>query len=199
MTVHREPHPRPGTIGLSRIGGTLGFLIALGQALTGDWSYWTHAFIVIDERTVLQAMPKGAELAPLEPYLAPGKAVFLHGWPELDEYQRYALPYIAEDLEGTPYGFLDYVSLALLGIGIRPKALRRRVADSGHMICSQLVDHVHLRLGAHLFTDGRPSQDVTPGDLLIRFVQAHSEQGPSAHPPHTGSTEDTPTYTPDTR
>jgi hypothetical protein len=39
------------------------------------------------------------------------------------------------------------------------------IADSGHLICSQLVDLCYLRAGAHLFDDGRLPGDVTPGDL----------------------------------
>jgi cell wall-associated NlpC family hydrolase len=56
-------------------------------------------------------------------------------------------------------------ALALLRLGVRPKWLTRYVADKGRLICSQLVDEAYRLGGIHLFNDGRPSQDVTPGDL----------------------------------
>jgi hypothetical protein len=40
--------PKPGTIGLSIIGGFGGKLINVGQALHGDPSGWTHAFVVVE-------------------------------------------------------------------------------------------------------------------------------------------------------
>lgn len=170
--------PAPGTIGLSRIGGTLGWWISAGQALSGDPSQWTHAFLVLDETTVIEAQPHGARIVPLAPYLAPDAAVFLHAWPRLDANQVMRLRAEAHRLVGTPYSFLDYLSLAALALGTRPRWLQTYVAASGHMICSQLVDHLMCTVGAHLFDDGRPSQDVTPGDLCIAYVKALSVAGP---------------------
>jgi hypothetical protein len=175
--------PNPGTIGLSRIGGALGCWISAGQALSGDPSQWTHAFVVLDQDSVIEAQPKGATRAPLAPYLARDAAVFLHGWPLLDDSQIAMLRQEAERLLGTPYSFLDYLSLATLALGIRPNWLRQYVASTGHMICSQLVDHLMCRVGAHLFDDGRPPQDVTPGDICTAYVRALSLAGP-AFPAH---------------
>jgi hypothetical protein len=169
--------PAPGTIGLSRIGGTLGWWICAGQALSGDASAWTHAFLVLDDRTVIEAQPSGAALAPLEPYLAHDAAVFLHRWPRLSPDQTALLRAEARRLIGTPYSFLDYLSLAALALHARPQWLKRYVASTGHMICSQLVDHLMCTVGARLFDDGRAAQDVTPGDLLNAYVRAVSLAG----------------------
>jgi hypothetical protein len=183
--------PPPGSFGLSRIGGLTGALVAAGQAVLWDGSRYTHAFVV-----VVQAMPSGAELAPLADYVARsgpgGDVVFTdtpvqlevqrfaswvndEGWPRRREVcvdpeafernLRQAISAHARELVGTPYSFADYLALAAVRLGLPSRALRRYVAASGRMICSQLVDAVYCRSDVHLFTDGRPSMDVTPGDL----------------------------------
>jgi hypothetical protein len=60
---------------------------------------------------------------------------------------------------------LDYAALGLWHYGIRAPWLRRRIQDSGHMICSQMTDHLLCKVGFHLFDDGRLPQDVTPGAI----------------------------------
>ena len=77
----------------------------------------------------------------------------------------------ARELVGTPYSFLDYLSLALLHAGFRKWGswARNRVTSSGHMICSQLVDAALTDTGFHVFEDGRLPQDVTPGALFRRL------------------------------
>lgn len=156
----------PGQFGLSIIGGATGFGVWLGQAVIGDRSRWTHAFLVLDDRTVVEAMPSGARLAPLEPYrkaAAAGRAVFSNL--TLTDRQRAAVVEAGRNFAGTPYSFLDYGSLALERLRIRPRWVQRRVESSGRMICSQLVDRCYDVAGVHLFDDGRPHGDVTPGDL----------------------------------
>lgn len=167
--------PKPGTIGLCKIDGWVGRGIVLGQALSGDASGWSHAFLVVDGLKVIQAMPGGAEWASLDWYMQPGHAVFLPGWPDLSDTQRAFIPEVAAKLIGTPYSFLDYASLAALALQIPVPFTRRRVESSGHMICSQLVDEVFRRVGVQLFDDGRLPQDVTPGDIHQRWTQALSE------------------------
>jgi hypothetical protein len=49
---------------------------------------------------------------------------------------------------------------------MRPQWLKSYVANSRHMICSQLVDQVYFAAGVHLFDDGRIDGDVTPADLV---------------------------------
>lgn len=159
--------PQPGDFGLSTIGGWLGFWINIGQALARSASRYTHAFIVLDDETVLEAMPGGARIVPLSNYL--GRAVF-SDVPLTDE-QRRAIVNEARALEGTPYSFLDYLSLALLHWKIRPDWLKNYIESSGHQICSQLVDFCWMRGGFHIFKDNRLPQDVMPGDLANWLIE----------------------------
>lgn len=156
---------RYGDIGLARIKGFVGWAIQIGQWLNGDGSRWTHAFIVGRDGVIYQAEPGGASAAPLDTYA--GRAVFVH--PELTSDQRGRVVAAAKDLLGTPYSFLDYLSIALHRFHIRPAFVERYVASTRHMICSQLADTAYARAGVHLFDDGRLSQDVTPGDLARLF------------------------------
>lgn len=162
-------HPMPGDIGLVRIPGYMGWLIAFGQLLLGDASKYTHAFIVIDDHRSISASPGGAGWDNLTTYISLG-AAFGRNVP-LTLNQRLRIVTEATALLGTPYSFLDYVAIALHRFKIRPKFIEKRVTDSGHMICSQLVDQCYLRAGIHLFADGRLSQDVTPGDLANILIE----------------------------
>lgn len=153
---------KPGDIGLTRIGGVLGFFVSLGQHLAGDSSRYTHAYIVLDDNTVIAAQPGGARIDPLSDY--DNKSVYLQR--DLTDEQRATIVYEARSLEGLHYSFLDYLAIALARFGIKPKWLQNFIANKGHMICSQLCDEVYRRAGIHLFNDGRLPQEVTPGDLL---------------------------------
>ena len=153
---------KPGDIGLTKIGGILGWFVSLGQHLTGDSSRYTHAYIVLDDSTVLAAQPGGARIDPLENYK--NKAVYIQL--DLTDDQRRQIVIEARKLVGVPYSFLDYLAIALLHWGFKPRWLRSYIKNKGHMICSQLVDEVYRRVGINLFNDGREPQDVTPGDLL---------------------------------
>lgn len=155
--------PRPGDIGLTQIGAPLGFFVTLGQWMNGDLSSYTHAFIYLGGGKVLEAQPGGARISPLARYT--GKYIRWSKWVPLTNEHRANILTEALDLEGTPYSFADYAALALVRLHVRPKKLLNYVASSNHMICSQLVDYVYCKVGVHLFDDGRPSQDVTPGDL----------------------------------
>jgi hypothetical protein len=171
--------PPAGTIGLTHVAGLLHPAIRLGQAAAGDWSQWTHAFVVIDRDEMFEARPGGARIVALDRYLA-GRVAYdvpvfwLYGWPKATPAQISDLAAMARTLVGTPYGWADYASLALLGAGLQPKWLRKRVADSGRLICSQAVDELFLRVGVHLFDDGRQAGDVTPGDLADGYAEAMS-------------------------
>ena len=162
--------PQPGDIGLVRIPGYVGWLIAFGQLLLGDASKYTHAFIVIDDKHSISASPGGAGWDNLDTYISHG-AAFGRNIPLTSE-QRELIVESAVLLLGTPYSFLDYLAIGLHRFKIRPKFIEKRVTDSGHMICSQLVDQCYLRAGIHLFEDGRLSQDVTPGDIANVLIEA---------------------------
>lgn len=98
---------------------------------------------------------------------------------------RSAVVFAAHELVGTPYSFLDYLALALWHLWLwwrehmmKPDTpqgrsllyrvamlVRRRVEDSGHLICSAFADRVYDHAGVHLYDDDRLSGDVTPSDL----------------------------------
>jgi uncharacterized protein YycO len=135
----------------------------------GDGAPIQHAFVYVGEGQIVQAMPGGAELIRLEEANEP--YVWSTGKIPLTSEQRSRISAAAIWMVGTPYSFLDYASIALAHYRIRPRWVRDFVADSDHLICSQLVDEAYLRAGVHLFNDGRLPGDVTPGDLW-KLLQA---------------------------
>lgn len=161
-----------GQFGLSTISGRAGWWVGLGQFLIGDASRFSHAFVCVGNGEVVEAMPGGADLTPLSYYTeGPKAAVTVFSDLDLTDDQRITIAATARALINTPYNFLDYLVIALDHWGIRPKRLRKYMADRGHLICSQLVDLCFLRAGVHLF-EGVDPGDVSPGDLadyLIRY------------------------------
>lgn len=170
--MHASPHPEPGTFGLARIGGFSGVLVSLGQWIIGDASRYTHAFIVLDDETVMEAEPAGARVSPLPGVLSRQPIAFSWAIP-LTEEQRARIVREARACEGVRYGFTAYLHLALSRFGIRSGWLIRRLEHDGRMICSQLVDAVYARAGVHLFDDGRAPFDVTPGDLANLLIERY--------------------------
>jgi uncharacterized protein YycO len=157
--------PFAGDFGLSIMPGFAGFLVRIGQAVIGDTTKYTHAWLVIDDYgTVVEAYPGGARLTHVDVYR--GQDVYYHRSYYLTDRQRDQIRFIGRHFVGTPYSFLDYAYLSLAFFKIKPAWLKRRVADTGHMICSQLVDEALRRAGHHIFNDGRIPQDITPGDLF---------------------------------
>lgn len=157
-------NPKPGDIGLSQSDGLFGKFILKAQALLGDWAIYTHAFIYIGDGLVVEAMPRGAQIDDSAKYdFAHTKTVYAQL--DLTAVQRHDIVLQALKLVGTPYSFLDFLALGLTHYKIKPGWVRRRVQNSGHMICSQLVTEAYRRAGIELFPDKRLSQDVTPGDL----------------------------------
>jgi hypothetical protein len=155
--------PQPGDFALTKISGITGAFINAGQYLIGDGAPVQHAYVYVGGRMIVQAMPGGAELIHLEDANEP--VVWSTGRIVLTPEERTRIILAAHDLVNTPYSFLDYASIALAHYRIRPRWVRDFVADSDHLICSQLVDEAYLRAGVHLFDDGRLPGDVTPGDL----------------------------------
>ncbi|MEU1074321.1 MULTISPECIES: hypothetical protein [unclassified Streptomyces] len=159
--------PTPGDFALTRISGVTGRLISAGQALVGDRAPVQHAYVYVGAGWIVQAMPGGAELIPLEAASVP--VLWSTGLIPLTAAERIRICGAARRLVGTPYSFLDYASIGLAHWHIRPRWLRDYVADSRHLICSQLVDVAYETAGVRLFTDGRIPGDVTPGDLWRRL------------------------------
>ena len=159
---------KPGDIYLTQIRGLGGFFIRLGQLVAGDASRYTHAGVVLDDGTAIEADPRGARYFPLDEverrriqYRIP---LAFTAWDLTDE-KRAEIVAAGRRYHGVPYNFLDYLSIGLATFNLRPKWLAHFVNNTGHMICSQLVDQVYQDAGVHIFNDGRLPGDVTPGDL----------------------------------
>lgn len=172
--------PQPGDFFLVPMEGRVGFLIRLGQWLNGDgWRKIQHAGILLDDGLTVEAMPGGAILGRIARY-NPETVVWsdfevVGSGPDYDgpvsDLERVAIIYAAEGYVGVPYSFLDYVGLALARFRLRPRWLKRYIASTGHMICSQLVDQCYQDAGLQLFRDGRIPGDVTPADLFNVLVK----------------------------
>lgn len=174
-----------GDIGFTVIAGRVGGMISLGQGLIDvvnlvrgrdvEQSWFSHAYIVVhrsaDEdgpyATILEAMPNGARTVILRGTDRIGRGYGYARLPLTNE-QRIRIMVESADHIGVPYSFVDYLSIALLHLGLPRKLTAGYVRDSGHMICSQLVDYALCQSGFHVFDDGRVSQDVTPGALFHR-------------------------------
>lgn len=154
--------PQPGDIGLAKITGIVGKLIWAGQYIYGEGGPWTHAFVVLENGTLIEAEPGGARIVPISEY---NKQItgFL-SLPLTDE-QRARIVELAKTYEGTPYSFLDYAAMFLYRLRIRLPGIRRRVESSGHLICSQLADKMEQDVNFQLFDDGRWNGYVSPGGL----------------------------------
>src|ERR1700722_754718 len=162
--------PRPGDIGLSHIAGTTGRMIRFAQWLDGvGFEDFEHAFVVTDERgpggkpMIVQAEPGGAQFVELPDYATP-----VH-WciglsHKLTPAQRTAVSQAAIDFIGTPYSFLDYLSLTAKRLTPWLPGLQSYVESTGHMICSQLAAATYDKAGVPIWP-GRWTGNDTPGDL----------------------------------
>lgn len=170
MTTPTPYQPQPGDIGLTRISGAVGAGIRFGQWLNGDgFADYEHAFVVVqpsaDAVMVVEAEPGGARHVPL--HYAPSNTVYLR----CPDRLRDAVSFAATRYTGVPYSFLDYQALAMHHFHVPAPGLRRYIASTGHMICSQLADRAALDGGWHLFSDGRWPGFVTPGDIHELYLE----------------------------
>lgn len=170
---------KAGDIGFARIGGFTGFWVSFGQWLTGDGCRYTHVFVVLDDDSVIEAMPGGARIASIHGRY-PEEGMFYYSRLPLTDAQRQVIVQAARELIARPggvkYSFADYLALALAHWGFQPKWLRNYITGSGRMICSQLADYLYCKAGIKLFTDGRLSQDVTPGDLFYGVAETYGRE-----------------------
>lgn len=174
------------------VSGAGGWAIRLGERLNGDaFTQYQHAEVYVGNADdikaaavrhlasnaltlpgpapygwTLSAYPGGARLVPLDcpPEELPG-SLWSSGAFGLSDDQRQRIIGASLSLVGTPYSFLDYAALSMHRLHIPAPGLKGFIADTGHLICSQLCDEVYLRAGVHLFNDGRWSGYVTPADL----------------------------------
>lgn len=158
----------PGDFAVVSVGGDAGKLISAGEWLAGSgFGPWEHAFVYLGGGKVLQAEPGGSKVADLGTY---GHIRWSTGIIELTAHQRAAVFELATTMTGIPYSALDYFALASHHLHIPAPLLKDYIASTGHMICSQLVDEFMLRLGVHLFNDGRWPGYVMPADLASLIV-----------------------------
>ncbi|WP_246247779.1 hypothetical protein [Micromonospora maritima] len=178
---------QPGDIGFGPIDGAVGLFVGFGQAILGDDSRFRHVFVVTkagqlgpnglpaEAPEVVEAMPSGARVAS-----AADRWSDRYVYVRLEAYPqevRDQVAYHALQMAGTPYGFSDYLALALKRLGIRLRLLDNwisRVDPYGYpvrAICSQLADAACTRAGIKVFRDGRLSQDVIPGALFYQLLR----------------------------
>ncbi len=172
MTAVTAYMPQPGDIGLVRIRGLEGRAIRAAQWANGDgYKDTEHAFGLKDAKTLVEAEPGGARLSALGEY-DPASIV----WLRCPDEHREAVAAAYLGLLHTPYSFLDYDALAAHRLHIPAPGLRAYIQDTGHMICSQLVDEGARRGGWQLFDDRRWPGYVTPG-ALRKLAAAKLEKG----------------------
>jgi hypothetical protein len=187
-------NPQPGDLGFTTIAGMVGGWVNIGQAIVHDACRFDHVFSVVHAvghpnfpgGLIVEAMPSGARFRPLADRLGPGYA---YARVELTDVQRAMVPAIAQGFvdvrhgKGIGYSFGTYLAIALAQYrvtrGLTP-GLQRIIDNQGRLICSQLVDELLLRIGYHVFDDGRWRGDVTPGDVFYRFDPRVIQPAPAA-------------------
>lgn len=158
----------PGRIGLVHIHGATGLGIRFGQWLNGSgFEDYEHAFMDLGDGTIIEAEPGGAKIRPLSKYDGANVHWCDSIYDQIPYHVRQAIAGQARDLEGVKYSFLDYDALALHRLGLDTKLLQRYISNTGHLICSQLVDLASTRGGYMMFRDGRWPGFVTPGDIYL--------------------------------
>lgn len=164
--------PRVGDVGLVAIEGLTGAAIYEGQRLNGtpkEAAHFEHSFMLVGNDWVFEAQPGGAVISRLSTRYKGRKIVWVRPM-ELTDRQQADLGNEASKMLGTKYSFLDYVAL----FGYRyslffKKWAKNRVQDTGHMICSQIIDECYKRaLGVSLFPN-KWSGYVTPADYYVTF------------------------------
>jgi uncharacterized protein YycO len=159
--------PVAGDFGLVSISGNVGFLIRLGQWINGDgFANYEHAFVYIGTDQIVEAEPGGARIAQLSEY--DGREIL---WSTdllpLTDDDRNKIIKTAVGFVGTPYSFLDYFLIALYRCSIKLPGVAKRVEDTGHLICSQLVAESDAEAGIKLTPESTwyPPYLITPGKL----------------------------------
>lgn len=149
-----------------------GGLIRIGQWLNGDgFSQYEHAAIYIGGGQIIEAQSSGVAYANVSRYQSLD-TFWSTGILVPNAGQRSAIVAAARGYVGTPYSWPDYAALAAKRLHLGPlvPGLKAYVADTGHMICSQVVDQCWHDAGIELFTDDRWPGYVTPGSLYKRLT-----------------------------
>lgn len=156
---------RPGMFAVVNTGSRFTGVIEWMEKISGEGkSLYDHAVICsrIDPARgpmIVEAQPGGAQENPWHYEDRP------HVWSAGIVSTPEAAGEAARRYIHVPYSFADYEAIAAHRWDIPVPGLQDFIADTGHMICSQLVDQAEQDKGCHLFTDGRWPGYVEPMDL----------------------------------
>lgn len=176
-----EVAPNPGDFGLVAIQGTAGKLIRVGQWLAGDgFEPFEHVFVYVGDGQIVEAQPGGAVLSSVARY---DSRVVRWSTDLIVPGDGDQIAQVARGFVGVPYSAADYFAIAAHRLHLWPAdvMLKRYVASTRHMICSQLVDAAWRLAGEQLFADRRWAGYVTPGALSELLNAASREQTRSPH------------------
>ncbi|MGH7239481.1 MAG: hypothetical protein ACREHG_05380 [Candidatus Saccharimonadales bacterium] len=155
-----------------------GGLIRLGQWANGDgFSEFEHAATYVGNGKIIEATNGGVQLNNVSRY-DNIETRWSSGLINPTDAQRKAIVAAAYGYVGTPYSWPDYAALAAKRLHLGPlvPGLKTYVANSKHMICSQVVDQEYQDAGYQLFDDKRWPGYVTPGSLNGLLDKAESAQ-----------------------
>lgn len=170
-TVTSTFTPQPGDIGLVTMGGESGKLIRLGQWLNGNgFENFEHAFVYLGSNLIIEAEPGGAKITSL--HYDYTQIHWCAGISKLwDDAQRSHVLSAARRYQDTPYSVVDYFALVAKRLHLFLPGLKKYVASSKHMICSQLADQIALDCGVQIFDYNYWTGYVTPGGLYERDLE----------------------------
>ena len=153
--------PQKGDYGCVSGSGVIPFLIQLGTL-----TKYNHAFIYLGDGLIIEAMPKGVQLAPVSKY----KNIAWNQHEIKTDEQREAIVKEAMTHLGNKYSFIDYLAIALRTLRFNaPDWLIAKLDSSPDVICSQLVAAVYRSCGFTI--DGEmPEYYCTPSDLVYRLL-----------------------------
>ena len=149
--------PPVGTFGLVHTNGRAATAIRLATLARVN-----HAFLVVDDRTIIEANPDGVDTRPLDEY---DHVAWSHRAIPLSAWQGTQVAGFARTRLGDAY---NWPGIAALGfdhfLGWRPAWLDDRANQPTTWFCSQLVVAAYRFAGIDL-TPGKPDWTVSPGDL----------------------------------
>ncbi len=164
----RITKPQLGDFNVCAISGTVGKLISLAEKLNGDaFTQYDHVRVYIGNNQIVQAEPGGAKVYDISGWDSSPVSLWSTGAISLTDTQRHSIASWAKVFAHHNIGYseADYFALAAHRLHIPVPGLRDFINNTGHAICSQLVDKCYLNAGVHLFEDMRWPGYVTPADM----------------------------------
>jgi hypothetical protein len=158
------------------MGGDAGKWIRVGQFLNHDgFENYEHAFVSLGGGLIIEAEPGGAQIT--AQHYSPSDIHWCTGIGKLwtDEKRSHVLA-AARKYKDVPYSAADYFAMAAHTLHMPwSPLLKKYVASSKHMICSQLADQVAYDCGVQIFDDHRWPGYVSPGGLYRRDLKLAGE------------------------